>query len=95
AVVLVDGVEVGRSESVSDSVKPVWNYSVPVTIAPTTATFGIQIFNKDLLSDSLIDELVCTGDCIEKTFRQTRLTGQLTPGSLVKLTYTIGRQASP
>jgi hypothetical protein len=94
-VVLVDGVEVGRSKTVDKSLKPVWNETLKVELKSSAAAFGLRVYDEEFTSDTLIAELLCVDDCLLKTFRAGGADGALDAEGKVKLVYTLTRSTTP
>ncbi|MFM2152392.1 MAG: hypothetical protein RL199_827 [Pseudomonadota bacterium] len=95
-VVLVDGVEVGRTKSVDKSLRPVWNEKLKVELKPSTAAFGLRVYDEESLSsDTLLAEVLCVDDCLLQTFRAGGADGPIDDDGKVKVTYTLTRSPSP
>jgi hypothetical protein len=95
-VVLVDGVEVGRSKTIDKSLKPVWNETLKLELKASTAAFGLRVYDEESLSsDTLLAELLCVDDCLLTTFRAGGSDAALDAEGTVKLTYTLTRTTTP
>jgi hypothetical protein len=95
-VVLVDGVEVGRTKTVDKSLMPVWNETLKVELKPSAAAFGLRVYDEETLSsDSLLAEFLCVEECILQTFRAGGADGPLDAEGTVKVAYSLTRSAAP
>jgi hypothetical protein len=92
-VVLVDGVEVGRTKTIDTNLKPVWNETLKLELKSSTTAFGLRVYDEELTSDTLVAELLCVDDCLLQTFRSGGADGDIDSSATVKLVYTLTRSA--
>jgi hypothetical protein len=63
AVVSINGVEVGKTAIVRDTIDPVWDTSFEISIAPAGAEMLVQIFDfDDSSADDFMGQFACTVD---------------------------------